>query len=672
MRKTLLASTASSLALIAVSATALIIGKPVTVQAANYCFTGAADCSASNSGTKIATGGSQALAASDAGAFETNGTFTVANGVTAGAITTINASTTTGTGTVAITSSGGATGTGALGSATNFLGTVSTTGTGTVAFGGAVFANNLTVGSGTTASLAANSTINNLTTATGGVSILTDRTLTVTGGVSAANSAGRTYTFTSTAATADTSGKIVSSANSVDLSGGTVSFNAANTTAAADRVKFTIASSTSGTVTGPTTFAVTNAATGATYQIKTAADSKSLYVVQLKNAAYDSTSSGAGVNRTAVGTYLRDKLAGGASDVNGSSTVDTYLDALGAATANSETQGRIIDQASVQMDTQVASNNSDQFMNVVSDRTGIIQGTKTASAGANGVSSGDVSTGRAVWAQAFGGVGRQDKHGSSAGYDTTTAGFAAGYERKITPKTSLGVSVSYSAGEYESNQAGVPKKTDSDSYQASIYGSQYVTPALFWDAQAGGGFHNFKSTNTYSAGGTSSKGDYDAWGYFGRFGVGYDIKSSFDATVTPYASVSYSGMSYDDYSETGAGGLNRKISRDDVSMVKGSLGARAAWRDLQYGENKISPQLRAAYLYNISQDGLSATTNFIGTGTSGTFKTDGQKQERSGYTVGTGITVARSNGWSVDANYDFEGRSNYEGHSGTLRAKYEF
>jgi outer membrane autotransporter protein len=395
-----------------------------------------------------------------------------------------------------------------------------------------------------------------------------------------------------------------------------------------------------------------------------------LYVIQTVNADYKSTTTnGAGAaNTVAVGSYLQNVLSGGFSDLN-TTGATAYLNGLGSASAAN--RGHIIDQAAPQTTVQVANNFASDYMNIVSDRTGVMQGTHTASSGATGVSAGDASTGSAVWVEAFGSLGREDSRGGSAGFDTQNGGFAVGAEKKLSAASSAGVSVSYGAGHYQSNEAGAPKLTTSDDYQASIYGSSYVMPNWYVDAQVGGGYHTFDEGNDFLGVGSTS-GTYHGWGYFGQVGTGYDIKTSSPALITPFAKLAYQGLDTNSYNESGTTGLTRHIGSDTAQTLTGFLGAKVAWQGLSYWNTKFTPELRAAYLHDFEQEGLGTTANFIGTGSAATFSNTGNNIAKDGYTVGLGLTAARMNGWNFDVNYDYEGRDGYAGNSGTLTAKYAF
>ena len=637
MRKHSLVSTASSLALVAFSASALMLA-PTAAHAT-------APVSIANGTTHVYD-----QTADDAVNFAgATGTLTVNAGqAVGGAVTTTGNNAGTANFTAASSTTAG------VGAASHALATVTAAGAGTVTVGTTLYSQAVTVGdhSANAATLAV----------TGGVASGTISNLTV-------NSSGVTASSKLTAL----------GATNLNLSVTALTFDATEAVAGAGAVNrqlFTVAATGTGTLTGPSSFAVTGA--GANYVFKnkvTAGASGTDQVIALKNSAYYSSTI-AGVRdgaasaseRNTIGSILENGLAAGSLDTTGS-FLHNYLTGLENAPTAAGKAAKI-DQAAAQTNVQVANNLATGFMGVVSDRTGALQGTRVA-AGDTGLSSGDANRDSAVWAKAFGSLGRQDSRGGQAGFDTDNGGFAVGFEKKLSPATTAGVSVAYGAGQYQSNEAGAPKTTSSDDYQASIYGSSYVSPNWYVDGQVGGGYHTFNEGNTYLGIGQASA-TYHAWGYFGQIGTGYDFHTSSPAVVTPFANLAYQSVDYNGYTESGAGALDRHVGSDTAQTLTGHLGARVAWQGLNLWNSKVTPEIHAAYLHDFEQQGLSATSNFVGTGNSSTFTTSGQGLAKDGYTAGLGLTVARANGWNFDANYDYEGRDGYTGNSGTLEAKYAF
>lgn len=55
-----------------------------------------------------------------------------------------------------------------------------------------------------------------------------------------------------------------------------------------------------------------------------------------------------------------------------------------------------------------------------------------------------------------------------------------------------------------------------------------------------------------------------------------------------------------------------------------------------------------------------------------TFEVDGVDPANSAFGIGAGLKFFDTSGWDFTANYDFTFKSEYEAHSGFLRAAYEF
>ena len=275
-----------------------------------------------------------------------------------------------------------------------------------------------------------------------------------------------------------------------------------------------------------------------------------------------------------------------------------------------------------------------------------------------------------MWVQAFGGSGNQDDRHSSVGYDTKVAGVAAGYDREVAKNTVVGMAGSYSNGRIETN--GVAQHTNVDTYQASIYGHTYVAPEYFVEGQLGGSYNEYDGSRTITAGNTSANSDYEGWGYFANLKTGRDFALRNQYVMTPFASLTYIGNSIDSYTESNAGGLNLNVDSDQTNLLTGRIGSELGRTFATSEGSKIRPAVHLAYLYDIIQDNQTATTSFIGTGTAGSFDTNGINQSRSGFNAGLGVNLLTAGQLDLTATYDYEWRDRYDGHTGLLRARYNF
>ncbi len=497
-------------------------------------------------------------------------------------------------------------------------------------------------------------------------------------GLSSVNSVtGGNNTFTFTANNNASSVGGLTSANAVDLSSSNVVLNtAAVTSDVANRTRYTLAQNSTNTAivaaasvteSGPAISGVSfrnvfnsSAGNGVNNQLQ---------VMALQNGYYTAAANNVNGNGD-FAAYLANNVEAGNTDVNGN-TVNTYLNTLSNQIAAGDTSGakNTLRQGQAQAQSNNISNVTTQgFVNVVNNRDGNV---RLAQNGLGGMNTGDgVKPGQSLWAQAFGGTGNQDERHSEVGFDAHSAGAAVGYDREVAKHTVLGVAAAYSNGRIETND--VQQHTDVDTYQASIYGHTYVTPDYFVEGQAGGSYNKYDGSRQIFAGNTAANSDYDGWGYFANLKAGRDFALRNQYLLTPFAALTYIGNSFEGYTENGAGGLNLHVDSDQTNLLTGRLGTELGKAFSTADGSKIRPSVHAAYLHDLIQDNQTATTNFIGTGTAGSFNTDGVNQSRDGFNAGVGVNLLTVGRLDLSATYDYEWRDRFDGHSGLVRARYNF
>ncbi|MHC4102535.1 MAG: autotransporter outer membrane beta-barrel domain-containing protein, partial [Planctomycetota bacterium] len=88
--------------------------------------------------------------------------------------------------------------------------------------------------------------------------------------------------------------------------------------------------------------------------------------------------------------------------------------------------------------------------------------------------------------------------------------------------------------------------------------------------------------------GRTADSDYDAYDFTGYVGTGYELKLKENLYLTPIASLLYSHIEFDSFTESGAGGANLSVpSRDDDSL-RSRLGANLSYRFADLGAQPIT------------------------------------------------------------------------------------
>jgi len=286
--------------------------------------------------------------------------------------------------------------------------------------------------------------------------------------------------------------------------------------------------------------------------------------------------------------------------------------------------------------------------------------------GKSGIATGEQANGTGVWLQGFGGRGDQDRRNNVDGYTSDAYGFAAGADTLVGEGTRIGAAISYGQSNIEDKGVNSGNKSNIDSYQATLYGSA-VLDGWYLNGTLGLGKHNYDSKRLVL--GNFVSGSHDAWQYTARVDAGLPFKVG-TATLTPIASLTYSRLNQDGYTETGIGAL--VIGSNDTDSFRSGLGAKALI-PLTDGEVKTGLELRAIWNHEFGDTAQDTTANFVGGGS--TFTTSGASVARDGLNLGGSLVLAHSDA-EVQQNlllsYDAEVKDQYLNQTARLQARFDF
>jgi outer membrane autotransporter protein len=303
-------------------------------------------------------------------------------------------------------------------------------------------------------------------------------------------------------------------------------------------------------------------------------------------------------------------------------------------------------------------------MNIIGGNLASIRSGETPT----GMTAGNISEGVRMWGQVFGATVEQDRRDNIAGFDADTYGFAVGIDSEnVADNMVLGLSFAYGDTEVDSDNAN-QASTDVDSYQFTLYGDYDYDPQTYINGMLAYTNHNNDTTRTPVAGLIAS-GDFDADQFTARVEAGRDYEQEF-ATLTPNVMAHWTHYDPDAYTETGAGGLNTNVDGDSIDVFELGVGLDLSWEYQTMDGGYFEPELRARYRYDFVGEEVTTTSNFVGGGQS--FRTKGFDPAQSTFNLGAGMKYYDAGNWEFTANYDYEFKSDYDGHSGFLRAGYKF
>ena len=365
-------------------------------------------------------------------------------------------------------------------------------------------------------------------------------------------------------------------------------------------------------------------------------------------------------NSSQLGAY--DNIAGISSATGSLLVLKNYLESNIAASSKSAALNSVTAQVD-NSSNRISFNNINNSANLVFNR---LDNLRQNSNKISGISSGDKSLNRAGWGEVFGSTASQGNTSDSSGYKAGTAGFAAGYDKKIDKELLLGVGVIYSSSNIKGSDG--LKKTNIDNYQFNLY-SGHNFDQFFINNVAGFGFNRYHSSRSIPVAGVMANAKYNGKTYMARSEIGTNHKLENDFILTPTLMITGARNTIDRYEEGGAGTLNLNVKNNSTNFLEGRVGT-AISKNYSISDKIIVPSFSVSYGYDFIGSKQKTSANFIGQ--SSTFSSSGAKIAQGSLRLGAGLKLYQIDYFTLSADYGFEHRSKFDSHTGSLRGRYSF
>jgi len=356
-----------------------------------------------------------------------------------------------------------------------------------------------------------------------------------------------------------------------------------------------------------------------------------------------------------------------------SGTPDTTLQQIISnlnAAPTQEVVNDILESTTSTIDTAV----SDSVTAIAHQSVDLIQTRISDLRAGSGISTGALTDSLSIWGQVFGQHASQDERDNIPGYDANTFGMVVGVDTdQLFDNATIGIAASYGNSAIKSQDAN-DTRTDIDSYQIGLYSNYSLPQDYFISGSLGYGYNDIASTrfDVGAIDGLNANADYKANQYTAHIETGKDfhIKPAYMPTITPTLEATYTHLSPDSYTETGAGGASLTVETDSIESFELGGAIKSQWDIKQSDGALLSPSIHAGYRYDLIGDTIQATSNFTGGGAS--FNTQGADPAKGTTNIGAGLKYQATNNWTFSASYDFEVKQDYTAHAGILRAGYGF
>ncbi|ARJ65059.1 hypothetical protein WV31_04975 [Magnetospirillum sp. ME-1] len=364
-------------------------------------------------------------------------------------------------------------------------------------------------------------------------------------------------------------------------------------------------------------------------------------------------------------------VVSGPSNYSGSDagmlSLQTALNNLGSADA--------INAAAKKLAPSVTGANTKAAMGALNRVLGAVGGrvdsVRLAQSGGTGVATGEAMKGLDVWVQGFAGTAMQGRRKETDGYRSDSSGAAFGADVQVLDAARVGLALSYANTRVDETGGSTGSGTRVNSYGGTLYGSYEGSP---WYVGAALGYtrHLYKASRIVQFTGYSAvaNGDWAANQYVAKIDGGYPFVLPTNTVLTPIASLTYSRLNQNGYTETGGGGSNLTNPDSHTNSLRSGLGAKVA-QPITLDEGKLTPEFRLQWMREFMDTKAASTTSSYAAGGS-SFTSTGAKPIRDAANIGMGLTFLTKGDVSVAGNYDAEIRPDYVGHTGKLEVRLSY
>jgi outer membrane autotransporter protein len=276
---------------------------------------------------------------------------------------------------------------------------------------------------------------------------------------------------------------------------------------------------------------------------------------------------------------------------------------------------------------------------------------------------------RAAWGKLLGGGAIRADDANAAAYSASFTGLVFGADVLRTDQILAGVAASWANAFVTGSDVLTGSSTRLNSYQVTAYGT--TAPAGFGgrlsiDGQLGIGYNTYSQTRQIDFLGARPRASYDGEQYLGSLTVGYAFTGK-TAIVTPYGAISEAHLVNNGYSETGAGVADLRVARNITDTFSSEFGVRIySSFDTAYG--LVLPNVKLGWTHDYTSGPIPITGALAGV----SFVSATARPAADGAAIGAGVVLQRSGQWKLGLEYQGDLRSDFQSHTGVIKATFKF
>ena len=289
-----------------------------------------------------------------------------------------------------------------------------------------------------------------------------------------------------------------------------------------------------------------------------------------------------------------------------------------------------------------------------------------------GIATGEAPPSWGVWGQAFGGHASQNERDQVPGYSANYAGLLLGVDKSVSEHWRAGGVFTYNNTAINNTGDTAGDSTTVNAYGLIGYGT-YVGSPWYVNLSAGVVQQDYKTIRKVDFTGFEgdANGQFSGQQYVARAEFGYPLAVG-PAVLTPLASLTYSNLHQNGYTESGGNGAALTVDSAHDTSVRSSLGFKLE-QGFTTSYGVLLPDLRLQWVHEFDHTREATGANFAAdpTGQTG-FTTVGASPVSDLADFSVGVTLLRANNLSLTLRYEIQAASGFVSQTGTLRLRQLF
>ena len=274
-----------------------------------------------------------------------------------------------------------------------------------------------------------------------------------------------------------------------------------------------------------------------------------------------------------------------------------------------------------------------------------------------GMSSGDVFKKASAWIRGLFNKADHESTSKSSGFNADTYGVAMGIDKEINSDTRLGFGYANSQTDIESTG----RDTDVDTNSFFVY-SQYKPANWYVNTMLAYSWSEYDETKSVMGVNAGAKYDVDTIALQSMYGYETQFKGH---NVTPELGFRYLHINQDAYTDK----LGTAVAENAEDVLTLVAGAKVSKNYTLENGAVLRPELRAAVTYDLFDADNSAN---VALANGASYVVDGEKLNRLGFEFGAKVATNVTDKVEVSAGYLTRVREDYQDHTVTFDARYNF